>query len=113
MQRPKSQETLSQSINEVIVAGRLTNKSECSKSQKDNKIIKFVLDSQIYCIALNEFAEMINVLEKGSVLLVVGKIILYNNQNVVLVSEVELYTKQSEINTKKLKKEIKPEKREF
>lgn len=113
MQRPKSQETLSQYINEVIVAGRLTNKTECVKSAKGNKVIKFVLDSKIYCVALNEFAEMINLLEKYSILLVVGKIIMLKDKNVVLVKDVELYTMQSKIDSKKVKKELKEEKRKF
>lgn len=113
MQRPKLQETLSQSINEVVVAGRLTQRGSLGKSKKGNKMIKFVLDNSIYCIALNEYANMVNILDNKSILLIVGKLILLNKKNVVLCSDIELYTIQEPIDTKKVKKELKAVKREF
>ena len=113
MPKKKLQDTLSQTINEVVVAGAMTMKGHLGKDEEGNETIKFVLDEQIYCIAKKEYAELVNILVPESLLLVVGKVVLINQTNVVLAKEVELYTPQPRLDLNKVKKELKLEKRKF
>ena len=115
MQKKKLQDSQKKNLtfNHIVIVGELTQKGDLSKSIKGNAMLKFILSNTAFCIAVNEKAQMINTLDLDTTLLVEGKLIRIENTNLLLVSEVEIYTTQEEIDTKKLRKELKKEKTEF
>ena len=118
MQNKKLQDTQKSSnkellFNKLTLAGHLTRKGELTKSKNGNPMIKIILSETAFCIALREQAQMINLLDLESVLVVEGKLINLDNKNLILVTEVEIYTTQIEIDTKKYRKELKEEKTKF
>lgn len=113
MQKKKLQDLRKPTINKVTLFGRLTQKSNLLKSKKGNYVIKFVLSKTAYCICAKEYAQMVNILDLGTKLLVEGEIMLFQGKNIVYAKEVESYTTQNQINTKKIRKELKIEQTEF
>lgn len=113
MQAKKSQETQKLLVNNVTLFGRLTQKGDLGISSKGNRCIKFVLSNTAFCICAKEYAEMVNILDIGTKLLVEGQIVRIKDRNIIYASVVESYTTQSKIDVKKLKKELKLEDYEF
>lgn len=60
-------------FNKLTLAGHLTRKGELTKSKNGNPMIKFILSETAFCIALREQAQMINLLDLETILVVEGK----------------------------------------
>lgn len=116
MQNKKSIDILKNkklAFNNVVIVGNITSKGELTSTKLGNIMIKFILNDKAFCIALNENANLIYVIDDGSMLLIEGKLERIDNTNVVVCDYIEIYTTQEEIDTKKYRKELKEEKTKF
>ena len=113
MQKKRYLDLRKPTINKVTLFGVLTQKGNLLKTIKGNYAIKFVLSKTCYCICAKRYAEMINIAQLGTKLLIEGEIILLEKKNVIYAKHIEEYTTQPPTNAKKLRKELKIEETEF